>query len=320
MHRYGIASTGGKPIIVGSGSHKYECFHDWLTPPDDIRWGDTHGLAQDSKGNIYISHTVHPSSPKGDAIVVFDKHGKFIRSFGERFRGGGHGLDLRKEGGREYLYHCDIAHHEVVKTDLEGKVIWEKGVPMETGVYPNDNPNYTPTNVAFGPHGDFYVTDGYGSDWITQYNGKGEFVRVFGGRGAEAGKVAQAHGIWLDDRGKEPFLVVADRANRRMQYFTLDGKHVRFCADGMRLPCHFHIRHGDMLVPDLQSVVTILDKDNKVIVQLGDGDPSGLRDHPRSDFIPGKFIHPHSAKFLANGDILVVEWVPIGRITLLKKV
>jgi len=55
-------------------------------------------------------------------------------------------------------------------------------------------------------------------------------------------------------------------------------------------------------------------------VQLGDGYPSDLRGHPRADFIPGKFIHPHDAIFLKNGDILVAEWVPIGRVTLLKKV
>jgi hypothetical protein len=35
--------------------------------------------------------------------------------------------------------------------------------------------------------------------------------------------------------------------------------------------------------------------------------------------VGGKFVHPHSAKFLHNGDILVVEWLPIGRVTLLKK-
>jgi hypothetical protein len=74
-----------------------------------------------------------------------------------------------------------------------------------------------------------------------------------------------------------------------------------------------------MLFPDLESVVTVLDENNKVIVHLGDGKPSNLRDRPRTDFIPGKFIHPHDAMFLANGDILVAEWVPIGRIALLRK-
>ena len=74
-----------------------------------------------------------------------------------------------------------------------------------------------------------------------------------------------------------------------------------------------------MLVPDLKSVVTILDRDTLVAAQLGDGAPDDLRGHPRADFIPGKFIHPHDAQFLHNGNILVAEWVPIGRVTLLRK-
>ena len=307
-------------IILGEGSHKYECVHDWLVPPDGLLWGDTQGVAQDAKGHIYISHTVHPQSKSGDAIVVFDQNGKFVKSWGERFRGGGHGLDIRKEDGKEYLYHCDTAHRVVVKTDLEGNVIWEKGVPLEAGVYkPGDN--FTPTNVALAPNGDFYIADGYGSGWITQYNKKGEFIRVFGGNGGNAvGKVNCPHGIRVDTRGKEPLLVVADRENHRLQYFSLDGKSVRMDTDGMRRPCHFDIRGDLLLVPDLVSVVTILDKDNKVVAQLGDGaNVPDLRGHPRSEYVPGKFIHPHSAKFLHNGDILVVEWVEIGRVTRLKK-
>lgn len=136
-------------------------------------------------------------------------------------------------------------------------------------------------------------------------------------------------------RGKEPLLVVADRANRRLQYFTLEGKHVTFAEAGMRRPCHFSIRNDLMLIPDLDSVaalassvatssapriLTILDKDNRVVAHLGDGHPSRLRGVPRSEFPPGKFIHPHDAQFLRNGDILVAEWVPTGRITLLRKI
>lgn len=317
-----LSAAPRTPQLIGSGDHMYEVLHDWLVPPSDILFGDTQGVAQDAQGRLYISHTVHPNSKKKDAIVVFDQNGKFLNSWGERFAGGGHGLDLRKEGNEEFLYHCDTAHRQVVKTTLDGKVVWEKGVPLEAGVYGKEGKEqpFIPTNVAFSPNGDFYITDGYGSDWIHQYDLKGNYLRTFGGKGKEPGKVLNAHGIWVDERGKEPLLVVADRANSRMQYFTLDGKHVKFVSEGMRQPCHFHVRGEEMLIPDLKSVVTIVDKDNKVVAQLGDGDPTALRSHPREDFLPGKFIHPHGAKFLHNGDILVVEWVPIGRVTLLKKI
>ena len=313
-----LTAPGQSPIILGSGVHRYEWVPDWLTPPNAIQWGDTQGIAQDSKGRIYITHTVHPGSPSGDAIVVFDQHGKFLTSWGQQFRGGGHGLDLRKEGHQEFLYHCDTAHKVVTKTTLEGVVLWEKTAPAESGVYKDGSP-FVPTNVAFAPDGGYYIADGYGSSWIHQYSAKDEYVRTFGGLGTDAGKVHTPHGLWVDTRLSEPALVVADRANHRLQYFTLDGRHREFVTEGMRQPCHFKLRGDEMLVPDLDSVLTILDKDNKVAVHLGDGYPSSLRGAPRSAFLPGKFIHPHAANFLHNGDILVAEWVPIGRITLLRK-
>jgi translation initiation factor IF-1 len=45
-----------------------------------------------------------------------------------------------------------------------------------------------------------------------------------------------------------------------------------------------------------------------------------LRDAPRDKFIPGKFVHPHAAIWINKKDIVVVEWVPIGRVTRLKRV
>jgi hypothetical protein len=79
-------------------------------------------------------------------------------------------------------------------------------------------------------------------------------------------------------------------------------------------------RDGRMLIPDLESVVTILDEKGKPVAHLGDGHPSALRGAPRDKFVAGRFVHPHDAIWLANGDILVAEWVPIGRVTLLRRV
>jgi DNA-binding beta-propeller fold protein YncE len=306
--------------ILGSGEHTYECYHDWLVPPSNIVWGDTHGLALDSHGRIYVSHTVNSSSPSSDAILVFDPDGKFITSWGARFRGGGHGLDLRKEGSEEFLYHCDIEHRLVVKTDLNGKVLWEKGVPMESGVYPSAE-KWKPTNVAFHPDGDLYVGDGYGSSYVHRYSKDGDYKGVVISPGSEAGFVKEPHGLWVDHRSHTPKLVVADRGNNRLQEFTLDGKHIGFVTDGMRKPCHIHYNHGLALIPDLTAVVTILGPKNEVVASLGDGMPGpDLRDAPRDKFIPGKFVHPHAAIWINKKDIVVVEWVPIGRVTRLKRV
>jgi hypothetical protein len=235
------------------------------------------------------------------------------------FRAGAHGLDLRREGDGEFLYHCDTRRRLLVKTDLDGRVVWEAGYPAESGVYANPDA-YCPTNVAFLPDGDLLVGDGYGSSYVHRYTAAGKYVKTVIGPGSGQGQVSCPHGLWIDDRSGAARLAVADRGNRRIQYFTPDGVHEGFVSAGIRMPCHFKARGETLLVPDLESVVTLLDKDNNVIVHLGDGHPSGLRDRPREEFIPGRFIHPHTAIFLASGDILVAEWVPIGRITLLRLV
>ncbi|HWA84283.1 MAG TPA: hypothetical protein VG820_12640, partial [Fimbriimonadaceae bacterium] len=239
---------------------------------------------------------------------------------GGEFRGGAHGLDLRKEDGEELLYHCDTRRRMIVKTDLKGEIIWERTVPMESGVY-KDASGFCPTNVAFHPDGDIFVGDGYGSSYVHRYSRAGEYKGVVIGPGKEEGKLNCPHGLWVDTRSGQPKLVVCDRGNNRLQYFSLDGKYESMVTDGMRQPCHFHYKHDLALVPGLDMVVSILDKDNKVVANLCDGEPGqDLRGAPRSEFIPGKFVHPHAAVWINNRDILVVEWVPIGRVTLLKKV
>lgn len=307
------------PIILGEGAFRYECHHDWLKPAPSMVFGDTHGVAQSQNGDIFICHTVNAESKVNDAVCVYNKSGKLLRTWGSEFKGGAHGLDIRKENGVEYLYHCDTNRQVIVKTDLQGNMVWQTGVPKQPGVY-DDKHRFVPTNVAFLPDGDFLVGDGYGSSYIHRYSRHGIYKSIFAKPGKDEGFVNCPHGLFLDPRGKDPLVVVADRSNNRLQYFDLEGKYVKMVTTDMRQPCHFHFRDGHMLVPHLASVVEILDEDNKKVAWLGDGYPEELRGHPKSDFHPGKFVHPHSAKFLQNGDIVVVEWVPQGRITLLKHI
>ncbi|MGA0172560.1 MAG: hypothetical protein ACO3NL_02805 [Phycisphaerales bacterium] len=319
-----LQAIGAGEVTTGTGDQRYRVQHDWLMPPEGLAWGDTHGVCQDRAGDIYISHTVGAGATNGDAIYVFGPDGSFKRSFGSRFKGGGHGLDVREEDGVEYLYHCDVNRRRLAKTTLDGTLLWEAGAPIEASfdgarIYTAPE-SWNPTNVAFAPDGDLFVGDGYGRSFVHRYTKDGQWKSIVAGPGSGEGQVSQPHGLWLDDRGGEPLLAVADRANRRIQWFDLDGKHVRFQTDGMRQPCHFKTRGDLLLVPDLSSVVTLVDTDGKVVAQLGDGDPTRLRGAARQDFIPGKFVHPHSATFLADGSILVVEWVPIGRVTRLERI
>lgn len=318
--------SGTRPPVLGSGPHTYECVHDWLVPPEGMVWGDTHGLCQDEQGHIYAGHTVHKSSMRGEAIVVFDEKGRFVRAFGEEFRGGAHGLKLRREGKDEFLYHCDINRCNVVKTTLKGEVTWVHGYPREDANYMEQPIAFVPTNVAFAPNGDFYVGDGYGSNHMLRFSLAGKFLGEIGRPGRGDGEMDNPHGQWVDPRGETPVLVIADRGNRRIQTFTLDGAHLKTVKDEahLRMPCNFQTQGEWMVCPDLDSQVCILDREFKVVAQLGDGksengEVGSRRSQSRPQFTPGKFITPHDAIFLHNGDILVAEWLPIGRITLLRR-
>ena len=315
--------SGSQKPILGEGDHKYEVTHDWGELPADISYGNTHGVCEDSHGHIYIHHTVFATSEKADSMVVFDHKGKFVKSWGKDFKGGAHGLLIRKEGKQEFLYLCDTKRGLMVKTTLDGEEVFTLGYPKEAEPYAKEPIKYSPTNLAIAPNGDIYIGDGYGSSYINQYDSSGKYIRTFGGKGKEAGQLDCPHGIILDARGSEPNLTVADRSNKRLQRFTLEGKHIDFVED-FPAPCHFNIyKNGDVVVPDLFARVTLLDRDNKVIEQLGDDSQSKYmetRKMTRDHFTPGKFVCPHGACFDHAGNIFVVEWVEVGRVSKLTKV
>ncbi len=312
--------AGARPLILGQGRHTYEVVTDWPVLPQEVRFGYTHGVCEDSQGRILI----HNQSK--DAICIFDPDGRFITSWGSQFQVGAHGMTIHQEEGTEYLYLAATSLHRIYKTTLDGEVIWEKGPPPLAEVYADES-QYIPTNIAFAPNGDFYVADGYGQHWIHHYNPQGEYVRSWGGKGSEPGRLNCPHGVWVDTRHGEPRVVVADRANVRLQYFTLDGRHIGFVTDDLRHPCHFRIRGTDLLIPDLYGRVTIFDRDNRLVTHLGidcEVEPwirvEGYPNLPHDQRMVGKFISPHDACWDSRGDLYVVEWVSDGRVTKLRHV
>src|SRR6266850_171019 len=153
-------------------------------------WGNTHGVVEDAQGNIYVHHTVNATNPR-----------------------------MTPQPALQAV---------VVKATPKGEIVWKIAGPPDIEAYkPGADgapKRYNPTNVAIAPNGDIYVGDGYGSSYVNQYNSKAEYIRTFGGKGSEPGKLAEPHGIWVDTRASSPILVVADRRNNRLQRFTMDGK------------------------------------------------------------------------------------------------
>ena len=229
--------SGSRPVITGVGQYQYECIHDWGELPPHIRYGNTHGVCEDSQGHIYIHHTVHPSSQSDDTIVVFDAKGKFVRSWGSQYKDGAHGIYLSKEAGTEYLYLCDQLHGIVTKRTLKGEEVWTMGYPQEATPYAKGprkpGLNYRPTNIAIASNGDFYVADGYGSSYINQYDKNAKYIRTFGGTGSDpkgAASLSTPHGLLVDRRTTPNTLLVADRDNSRISRFSLNGEHIGFIS------------------------------------------------------------------------------------------
>ena len=78
-----------------------------------------------------------------------------------------------------------------------------------------------------------------------------------------------------------------------------------------------------MVIPDLAARLTLLGPDNRVLTHLGEDTTDNwmdLRKQSRHQFLPGKFVSPHGACFDHAGNIFVVEWVEIGRISKLRKI
>ena len=95
-----------KETIIGSGEHTFRVKHHFPQLPDRYTWQTTHNVAVDAAGNLYVIHEGRKEQKDHPAIFVFDAAGKFIRAFGSQFQGGGHGIEVRKEGNGEFLYVC----------------------------------------------------------------------------------------------------------------------------------------------------------------------------------------------------------------------
>jgi hypothetical protein len=309
------------PIRFQAGTHTYEWVRGWGALPNGKTLGNTHGcIVVDKQDRIYLCTDTE------DAVVVYDRDGKRLHTFGKELAGGLHGLALVEENGTQFLLMAHIGRHQVLKATLAGEILWTLDYPKESGIYESAE-QYNPTSVAPLPDGGFLVADGYGKSWIHRYDKDRKYLKSFGGPGSELGKLHTPHGIWLETRGSTPVILVADRENNRLQVFDLDGQAVREIKDLehdlLRRPCHMHPHADELVVADLAGRVTLLDKSLSLVAQLGDNPDPQKR--ARNDVLPpdwkdGEFISPHCANFDSLGNLYVTDWVSTGRITKLARV
>ena len=272
--------------------------------PGGKQLGPCHGgVVIDREGNFYVT----TDTDRG--IVVYDKKGKFVRACGPSRI---HGLEIRREIGKEYLYAALHADHAVVKLDLAGNEIWRIETPKESGLY-HGKTTFNPCAVTVAPDGSIFVADGYGSNFILKFDKKRKFLTAFGGPGEAEGKFKTCHGIAYDPRHK--MLLVCNRNNDRVEHWTLGGEFVRVIQKGLRMPAAVHIRGNYAVFPELKGRVTILDKAGNIAAQLGDNPNEKQRANfglAQNEWKEGISNSPHGASLDKDLNVIVSEWSAFG--------
>ena len=309
-------------------THQYEAIHNWGELPSHVVWGETHGVAIDEAGLIYIKHRSSAAEPM-DAIVVFDPAGKFVRSFGKEYHGGGT-RHRYSQGERPGILVSVRRQESSGRQDNAGRRTAVEDELSPRGRRLQRTQRVQPDERGLRARRRILRGRRLRLELHPPVRQGRQVDSHLGRRGHRRGQDADAarHLARQPAGPRAASLVVADRANARLQYFTLDGK-FQSIVNGVSFPAHFDIRGTDLLVPDLHARVTIMDKDNKVITHLGydqawtdqvlDGGKLTMRGKPER--VAKRPVHPSARRLLRqDGNIFVVEWVPTGRVTKLRKV
>ncbi len=206
---------------MGHHTHRYRVLPKWGQLDASANpVNDCHEMVMDARGRLILL-----TNETSNNILIYDKSGKLLNAWGNNYPGG-HGLTYWNENGEEFLFICDTVRRQVIKTTLDGREIMVLDYPKETGAYTSVE-EYKPTETAIAPNGDIYVTDGYGLNYITQYNYKGEYIRHWGGKGEGEQEFSCMHGVAIDHRNPgNPTLLITSRNHNAWKRYTLDGQYL----------------------------------------------------------------------------------------------
>jgi peptidylamidoglycolate lyase len=272
---------------------------------------DCHEMVQDKKGRILLlTNETHNN------VLIYNTNGQLMDSWGHDFPGA-HGLTLHDENGTEFLYITDTVRHRVYKTTLDGKVLLTIDAPLDANIY-QDIKEFVPTETAIDANGDIFIADGYGAQYILHYDKTGKLLHYFGGRGDGETHFDNAHGICWDTRRNDQTLLITDRTRNCFKRFTKEGNLLEILSLPGACVCR-PVIHGDHLYaavlrsPDLKAegtgFVTILDKDNKVVSNIGGSEPKYLDGHLQPMSQTDKiFIHPHDVCVDRDDNLYVAQW------------
>ncbi len=300
-------------IVLGHNNKRYKINTKW-SRADVARnpVNDCHEMVQDQKGRILLL-----TNETKNNVLIYNKHGKLLDTWGTEYPGA-HGFTLFNENGTDTLIICDNNRHQLIKTTIDGRVLLTLDYPKETGMYTKPD-EYIPTETAIASNGDIYVADGYGKDFIIQYDLNGKYIRYFGGRGTEDKHLLNAHGICIDTRNnKNPTLIICARQQNSFKRFSMEGVYIETISLPGAWVCRPVIKGEYLYAAVLQSnnnqwkqsgFVTILDANNKVISNLAGTEPVYKGNVPDEMFQTEKvFQYPHDVCIDDEENMYVAQW------------
>ena len=299
-------------ITIGHNKHRYRIDRNWgALDPEKFPVNDCHEMVIDACNRLYLL-----TNNVGNNVLVYNLNGHLLDSWGHLYPGA-HGLSIFREDGVEYLLIADHDRNQVIKTTLAGVKMMIINYPVETGCY-NDRSQYLPTETAVAPNGDIYVTDGYGLQYVIQYDKAGKYIRHWGGRGNDSGQFDCAHGIAVDTRTQPLSLLITSRNHNAIKRFTMDGEFIEtICLTGSFV-CRPVIKGAYLYAAVFRSTnnmklhsgyITILDIHNKVISTPGGSSPvydNGVLQRQYQE--EPVFMHPHDVAIDDDGNIYVCQW------------
>jgi hypothetical protein len=217
-----------------------------LTP--DRNLGEVLGVAINSKGHVVVLN--HPGNANAGPVygnsttqlLEFDEKGHFVREIGHGVYGLAYAHSVRFDK-YDNLWVVDKATMSVMKFNPEGMVVMNLGRRDEgpdEPRYRHANPPPTPvdamfngsTDVAWDAGDNIYISDGYFNSEIAKFDKNGNWIKRWGSAGKggahaneNPGQFSNPHNIGIDRQGK---VYAADRGNRRIQVFDLDGNFEKF--------------------------------------------------------------------------------------------
>jgi len=295
-------------VTLGTANYTYEVVENWAKLPEGWSFKEVASVGADANDNVYaFNRGAHP-------MMVFDRHGNFLRSWGEGVFPRAHGITVSPD---ETLFCTDDGDHTVRKCTLDGKVLFTLGVSGQPAPFMSGEPFNRCTHVAIDPrNGDFYVSDGYGNARVHKYAPDGTFLLAWGESGTDPGEFNIVHNIATDSAG---WVYVADRENHRIQVFDPNGKFETQWVN-MARPCGLYIDQATDIayVGELGVAIASNAQANGVGPRISLYDTKGnvlarLGNKPEGE-APGQFIAPHGICIDSRGDIYVgeVSWTHTG--------